>query len=41
MKIELSNIERQELKEIVTKRNNSYAQVVRSKIILLSDEGTS
>ncbi len=39
MKIELSNIELQKLKEIVTKRNNSYAQVVRSKIILLSDEG--
>jgi len=39
MKIELSNIEAQELKEIAAKRNNSHAEVVRSKIILLSDEG--
>ena len=39
MKIELSNTERQELEKIAAKRNNSHAQVVRSRIILLSDEG--
>ncbi len=39
MTIELSNTERQELKKMVAKRNNSHAQVVRSRIILLSDEG--
>ncbi|MCP3876658.1 MAG: IS630 family transposase [Desulfobacteraceae bacterium] len=39
MKIELSNTERQELRKMATKRNNSHAQVVRSRIILLSDEG--
>ena len=39
MAIEVSNNERQELKEIVSKRSNSHSQVVRSRIILLSDEG--
>ena len=39
MTIELSNTERQELNKIVAKRSNSHSQVVRSRIILLSDEG--
>jgi len=39
MTIEVSNTERQELEKIVAKRSNSHSQVVRSRIILLSDEG--
>jgi len=39
MTIELSNTERQELEKIAAKRSNSHSQVVRSRIILLSDEG--
>ncbi len=39
MKIEISNTERQELEKIAAKRSNSHSQVVRSRIILLSNEG--
>lgn len=39
MKIELSDTERKELKNISSRRNSSHAEVIRSRIILLSDEG--
>ena len=39
MTIELSNKERQELEKIAAKLSNSHSQVIRSRIILLSDEG--
>ena len=41
LKIEISNTERQELKKTVAKRSNSHSQVVRSRIILLSESFNS